>query len=132
MLSRALVLTVVIGSLAASVAVAGPKQGLGHCKGNGVGHGHHDDDCNEPTPTATGTPIVTPTPAPTSTPIVTPTPTPVPTAPPPAPSGLVWKDATGAVVPRVHIFARAPSLHGGAVVAYKDERGFFWELNPWS
>jgi hypothetical protein len=110
---------VVVGSLFVSVATAGPKQGLGHCKGNGVGHGHHDDDCADPTPTPTATGTAP-----------TPTPTPAPTAPPAASGGIVWKDATGAVVPEIRTLQ---SQHFALLrLTYKDARGLLWDLDPWT
>jgi hypothetical protein len=108
--------------VAASVSAG---EGLGHCghNGVGVGHDHHDDDCDDSTPTPTATSTPTPTPIPN--------PTPSPTATPPGSSGLVWRDATGAIVPGVHVLHVENSFNLLGL-AYRDQRGFVWHIDPWT
>lgn len=135
MLSRATSLVAAVTvTLTAAAAGTFMTTGNGHCghHGLGVGHLNHDDDCSDvsPTPDSTETPVATVTATVVVTVTATPTATPVPAT---ATAGLVWKDATGAVVPRIHLVAlRADGIGGPVTLTYIDARGLIWSVNQWT
>lgn len=135
MLSRATSLIAAV-TITATAAAAGTfmTTGKGHCEhqGLGVGHFHHDDDCSAdsptPTPGSTDTPVATVTATVVVTVTVTPTATPATVT-----AGLLWKDATGTVVPRIHVLTLRPiGIGGPTILTYTDGRGLFWSINQWT